>query len=68
MLFTSALLSVRHQVECSANYSISVLAIAADAKDLRFKEATLIRRLRPTLNRREEFVDVESLTAFHIGK
>ena len=53
----------RHQIECFANYSISVLATAVDAKDLRFKEAILIRRLRPTLNRREEFVDVESLTA-----
>ena len=44
-------------------FQVSIFATASDIKDLRLKEAVIIKRQKPVLNRREELLDINCLTA-----
>ena len=53
----------QHKRCCLGDFTASILATGFDVSDLRFKEALLIRRRQPLLNRREELIDIDCLTS-----
>lgn len=53
----------RHDQICGGTWEPKVLAQAFDEADLRIKEALMIKKHGPTLNRREEIVEVDGWTA-----
>ena len=53
----------QHIIACPSDLNLSILTNGSDATDLRLKEALLIKQNRPSLNRRDELVEVEILTA-----